>query len=436
MFKHVKKRIITKEYEDYSDSSDSSESVEISSDSSHTKIIRKHVPQCAEEQKTKERSSSDTYEYTNKVRKIVTQCTGEKLKTTNRKLTPSSDRVEHSETVQQYPKENKKPKKVSLNPSGKKRVRKLVRCKDCKVPQQNIWRHMRRAHGKNLTTRESDRVISPKGYITYICPAFRKRAPRTKCGKIVTRLRDHLLRTHGIPNRSAKLRNLMAKAEPFIKPKVVEEESIVISSDSDKDNTSTAGDNSDIDEDNTATDGDNMVTYIVQPLKNEDLLSDQFALRQASQRESVETLYIVKPIEEGDETVNQFASTQPVIRQSVDKTSNISGCAQLVHNSTMRAFTNYLQEKGMTTHDATEASAKAFYVLKNMDKHITLHGLLNQRLLDTCIEQSMEANRSFSSIILFLTSLVPFIQFVIRKGYIFNFDVIMAKQMRQTWTGN
>lgn len=153
MFKHVKKRIITKEYEDYSDSSDSSESVEISSDSSHTKIIRKHVPQCAVEQKTKERSSSDTYEYTNKVRKIVTQCTGEKLKTTNRKLTPSSDRVEHSETVQQYPKENKKPKKVSLNPSGKKRVRKLVRCKDCKVPQQNIWRHMRRAHGKNLTTR-------------------------------------------------------------------------------------------------------------------------------------------------------------------------------------------------------------------------------------------------------------------------------------------
>lgn len=388
MFRQVKRRIIT-EYEDSSDSSDSAKkrkTVEICSDSEHTK----------------------------KVRKNVRQCTGEKIKTRSSKLTPSSDRVEHTDTVK-YPKEKKNPKKVSLNPSGKKRLRKLVRCKECDVPQQNIWRHMRRTHGTILATREADRIISPKVYVTYICPAFRKSAPRTKCGKIVTRLRDYLLRSHGIPNGSAKLRNLMAKAEPFKKPKVVEEETIVISSDSDKDNTS--------------TDGDNMDTYIVKPVKQEDILSYQFALTQASERESVETEYIVKTVEKGDETVDQFASTQPVRRQSVDKTSKSSGCELFVHNSTMRAFTNYLQEKGMKTRDSMQTGAEAFYVWNNMDKHTTLHGLLNQRFLDTWIEQSMEANRSFSSIIKFLTSLVQLIQFVIRKGYIVLFDVIMAKQM-------
>jgi len=89
--------------------------------------VKKNVPQCAgEKKKTRKRISSDTDEHTKKVRKSVTQCTGEKLKTRNRKLTPSSDRVEHTEMVKQYSKENKKPKKVSLNPSGKKRLRKYL----------------------------------------------------------------------------------------------------------------------------------------------------------------------------------------------------------------------------------------------------------------------------------------------------------------------
>ena len=53
-------------------------------------------------------------------------------------------------------------------------------------------------------------------------------------------------------------------------PQETEEETIVISSDSD--------------EDNTSTDGGNMDIYIVKPVKQEDILSDQFALTQASQR--------------------------------------------------------------------------------------------------------------------------------------------------------
>ena len=52
-----------------------------------------------------------------------------------------------------------KEKKKQTTP----RIRKRIKCTECGVPPKNIWRHMK-----------SDVVVSPKGYITYICPATSK----------------------------------------------------------------------------------------------------------------------------------------------------------------------------------------------------------------------------------------------------------------------
>ncbi|CAC5419119.1 unnamed protein product [Mytilus coruscus] len=137
--------------------------------------------------------------------------------------------------------QRRRQKAVNTINTDKTRIRKAVRCEICGVPQQNIWRHMKRAH--DTAIQKEDKVKSPKGYITYICPALRriKGCPATKCRKPVERLRDHLVRTHKIPNGSKQLINLMHKAEPLRKEKpsekkVREEVDTVLVIDSDDDN--------------------------------------------------------------------------------------------------------------------------------------------------------------------------------------------------------
>ena len=57
-----------------------------------------------------------------------------------------------------------KEKKKQTTP----RIRKSIMCTKCGVPQTNIWRHMKSQHSMQKE-RTEDVVVSPKGYITYIC---------------------------------------------------------------------------------------------------------------------------------------------------------------------------------------------------------------------------------------------------------------------------
>ncbi|CAG2216853.1 unnamed protein product [Mytilus edulis] len=71
--------------------------------------------------------------------------------------------------------------------TDKQRTRKAVRCEICGVPQQNIWRHIKRSHGTEIEKKVEDKVVSSKGYITYVCLDLRKikGCPPVKCRKLV-----------------------------------------------------------------------------------------------------------------------------------------------------------------------------------------------------------------------------------------------------------
>lgn len=132
--------------------------------------------------------------------------------------TQGSSKTTNVQTQSESSKKNKvRPKKKAVPPKRKvvppqKRIRERKKCNDCGKFQKNIWRHMQRVHG-TYNSRVERKVVSPRGYVTRICPITRPK----KCWAIVERLRDHLIRTHKIDNGSEKLKALMKKAKPVIK---------------------------------------------------------------------------------------------------------------------------------------------------------------------------------------------------------------------------
>lgn len=73
---------------------------------------------------------------------------------------------------------------------------------------------MKEIHGTKVAN-STEKVVSKKGYVTYRCPANSKHLPRKKCGKVVTRLRDHLERMHRMTD-VRQIKSMMAKAEPLL----------------------------------------------------------------------------------------------------------------------------------------------------------------------------------------------------------------------------
>lgn len=110
------------------------------------------------------------------------------------------------------PPRHKTPRKATDKRKNKRRIRKHKKCAQCGKLIINIWRHMKDIHGES--EKEEQNVVSPMGYIIRICPI-------EECCTIVERMRDHLNRTHGIPNVSKQMKTLLLKAEP-LKEKVQE----------------------------------------------------------------------------------------------------------------------------------------------------------------------------------------------------------------------
>ncbi|CAC5404087.1 unnamed protein product [Mytilus coruscus] len=87
----------------------------------------------------------------------------------------------------------------------KRRIRPSKKCNLCGTQQKNIWRHMKNVHDGVTKTKK---VVSPRHYVVRICPI-------SDCCKLVERMRDHLVRTHHIQNRTPLLKRLLARAEPL-----------------------------------------------------------------------------------------------------------------------------------------------------------------------------------------------------------------------------
>lgn len=112
-----------------------------------------------------------------------------------------------TDTISATTRKTKKTQTVII----KKRKREIRHCVECGKPQQNIWRHMMTMHHRKLeeNERKREQIISPRGYVVRKCPY-------KKCAAVVSRMRDHLSRTHGIQGN--KLSIFVKKAEPvFVK---------------------------------------------------------------------------------------------------------------------------------------------------------------------------------------------------------------------------
>ncbi|CAC5398087.1 unnamed protein product [Mytilus coruscus] len=95
-------------------------------------------------------------------------------------------------------------------------------------------------------------------------------------------------------------------------------------------------------------------------------------------------------------------------------------------NNAIRNFCDYLAETGISKADAIQCGAQAFFVWKRMDPDKTFRGLLDENALDRLFET---VRVSVSTMIQYLMSDVKFIQFLIKKEYVLNYDIILAKLM-------
>ncbi|VDI81535.1 Hypothetical predicted protein [Mytilus galloprovincialis] len=81
---------------------------------------------------------------------------------------------------------------------------------------------------------------------------------------------------------------------------------------------------------------------------------------------------------------------------------------------------------GISKADAVQYGAQTFFVWRRMDPDKTFRGLLDEDALDRFFET---VTISVSRIIEYLMSDVKFIQFLIKKEYVLNYDIILAKVM-------
>jgi hypothetical protein len=93
-----------------------------------------------------------------------------------------------------------------------KRYRPYVKCQECGTVQKNIWRHRRLMHNKEKDDHNESNVMGKGGYIIRICPY-------KYCGAVITRMKDHLVRTHKVERNTKKLDRLMKQAVPLIERK-------------------------------------------------------------------------------------------------------------------------------------------------------------------------------------------------------------------------
>ena len=281
--------------------------------------------------------------------------------------------------------------------------------------------------------RTEDIVVSPKGYITYICPATIKIKgfPPRKCGKVTNRLRDHLLRTHHITNGSKKLSNLMRKAEPFRKtctagsPKRKEgkvkteckdrklKDMIVISSSEDEDikkikvkqepidlmdaqvREKSAAIELSSDSDNSKCDADDCQSMMYGP----------------SQR------VVVDEVTTSDHEVNQSTDSTNVVIFHQD--------------SRIKAFVGWLQENEFSRKNAMQIGAEAFHVWKSMDITRKVKGLLEMNKLKSWFDKSLtEEKKGHCLVVKYLSSVAKLINFLITKHHIVGKEVQEGEQFQ------
>ena len=298
------------------------------------------------------------------------------------------------------------------------RIRRSIKCTECGVPQKNIWRHMKEQHSIHKE-RPADIVVSPKGYIIYICPATIniKGYPPRKCGKVVQRLRDHLLRTHNIKNGSAKLSNLMRKAEPFRKivttgsPKRKEgkiktelkggklKNMIVISSSEDGDIKTIKVKQEPVelssDSDNSKCDAEDCESMMYGPTQK----------------------VVVDEVATSDHEVNQSTDSTNVVIFNQD--------------SRIKEFVGWLQENEFSRKDAMQIGAEAFHVWKFMDITRKVKGLLDMNKLKSWVDKSLtEEKKGHRLVVKYLSSVAKLIDFLITKHHIVGKEVQEGQQLQ------
>ena len=127
--------------------------------------------------------------------------------------------------------EKKKPNRNVKVPTTKspvqkrRRIREKKFCHECRTWQTNIWQHRNRKHRRDSDSESSqEKVVGQYGNIVYYCPV-------KKCGLLRERTRDHIKRKHGIKDKR-KLKSLMKKARPLMRPKQPKQREIVSDSES------------------------------------------------------------------------------------------------------------------------------------------------------------------------------------------------------------